>query len=293
MQIENHNISIENPIFLIAEISANHNNSIEKAKKIISAAKESGANAVKLQTYTPDTLTIKSDRPEFRKSGGLWKGRTLYDLFEEAHTPFEWHEVLFNHAKKIGITCFSSPFDKTAVELLEGLSCPAYKVASFELIDHKLIEFIASTGKPILMSTGAASDKEIFEALNIAYQNGAKEILLFHCISSYPAYLEESNLRSLLHLREKYNVEVGLSDHTLGAEASMIATSLGASAIEKHFTLSRNDGGPDSAFSIEPKEFKLLRETVDKTSKAIGKFGLYRSSNEDPLRRRSLYYVKN
>ena len=295
MKISNHQLKKGNPLFKIAEISANHNGSIDRAKKTIEAAKQSGANAVKLQTYTPDTITINCDRDEFILKGGTWDGAKLYDLYKSAHTPYEWHKELFDYAKKLKITCFSSPFDRTAVELLESLNCPAYKIASFEIIDHPLIEEVAKTGKPILMSTGAASENEIQEALEVARSFGTKDILLFHCISAYPALLEDSGLLAIEYLRNKYDVEVGLSDHTIGPQAGIIAASLGAVAIEKHFTLNRSDGGPDSSFSMEPKEFKDMSAKLDLTVKALGKNTLSRSQSEKQSRsiRKSIYFIKN
>ena len=277
MKISVHELKRGNLLFKIAEISANHNGSIDKAKKIIEAAKKSGANAVKLQTYTPDTLTINSDKNEFILKGGIWDGTKLYDLYKSAHTPFEWHKELFQYSKKIGITCFSSPFDKTAVELLEALNCPAYKIASLEIIDHPLIEEVAKTGKPILMSTGAASENEIQEALNVAKSFGAKDILLFHCISAYPALLEESGLRSIEYLRNKFDVEIGLSDHTIGPQAGIIAASL------------------DSSFSMEPKEFKDMSTQLDLTVRALGKNSLFRSKSENQSHsmRKSIYFIKD
>ena len=295
MKISNHELKEGNLLFKIAEISANHNGSIDRAKKTIEAAKKSGANAVKLQTYTPDTITINCDKDDFILKGGTWDGAKLYDLYKSAHTPYEWHEELFDYANKLKITCFSSPFDKTAVDLLEKLNCPAYKIASFEIIDHPLIEEVAKTGKPILMSTGAASEKEIQEALEVARFFGTQDILLFHCISAYPALLEESGLLALKYLRNKYNVEVGLSDHTIGSQAGIIAASLGAVAIEKHFTLNRYDGGPDSSFSMEPKEFKDMSTQLDITVKALGKNLLSRSNSENQSRliRKSVYFINN
>jgi len=295
MKISNHQLKKGNPLFKIAEISANHNGSIDRAKKTIEAAKQSGADAVKFQTYTPDTITINCDRDEFILKGGTWDGAKLYDLYKSAHTPYEWHKELFDYAKELKITCFSSPFDKTAVELLESLNCPAYKIASFEIIDHPLIEEVAKTGKPILMSTGAASENEIQEALELARSFGAKDILLFHCISAYPALLEDSGLLAIEYLKNKYDVEVGLSDHTIGPQAGIIAASLGAVAIEKHFTLNRSDGGPDSSFSMEPKEFKEMSAQLDLTVKALGKNTLSRSQSEKQSRsiRKSIYFIKN
>lgn len=293
MKILNHELKQGKLLFKIAEMSANHNGSITRAKQIIKAAKQSGADAVKLQTYTPDTITINSNKKEFILKGGTWDGSKLYDLYKAAHTPYEWHKELFNYAKKLGIICFSTPFDKSAVELLEKLNCPAYKIASLEIIDHPLIKEIAKTGKPIFMSTGTATEKEIQEALEVIKLSGNQKIVLFHCISSYPARLEDSGLLSISYLRNKYNIEVGLSDHTLGTQAGVIAASLGAVAIEKHFTIARSSGGPDSSFSMEPNEFKDMSKKIDLTVKALGKNELSRSNSEKQSRsnRKSIYFI--
>jgi N-acetylneuraminate synthase len=258
-------IGENHPPYIIAELSANHNGSIERAKLSLKAAKESGASAVKIQSYTADTMTIDSDLPDFLIKGGLWDGYTLYDLYKEAQTPFEWHEELFHFAKEINLTIFSSPFDETAVDMLEKLNAPAYKVASFEIVDLPLIKYIAATKKPLLMSTGMASEEEISEAISVASEEGCEQILLFHCISSYPAPIHNANLLQMLQLKERYNVEIGLSDHTMGNTAAIAAVSLGASAIEKHFTLSRAEKGPDSSFSMEPDE---LLDLVTQTNNA-------------------------
>ena len=284
----------ERPYF-IAELSANHNGSIQRAKDSIKAAKESGASAVKLQTYTADTMTIDSDLDDFMVKGGLWDGYKLFDLYQEAHTPFEWHEELFKFANSLNLTIFSSPFDETAVDLLEELNAPAYKIASFELTDLPLISYVAKKKKPLFMSTGMASEAEISDAVETARKEGCEEILLFHCISSYPAPIDQANLRQMLKIKKKYNVEIGLSDHTIGNTAAIAATSLGASAIEKHFTLNRNDKGPDSEFSIEPAELKDLIIQVNDAWKAIGSEGFDRPIAEtgNKIFRRSLYFVKN
>lgn len=288
-------IGTEYPPFIVAELSANHGGSIERAKESISAAAACGVDAVKIQTYTADTMTIDCDREDFMIRGGLWDGYKLYDLYKEAETPYEWHPILFNHAHEVGVTLFSSPFDETAVELLQSLDAPAYKVASFELLDLPLIECIARTGKPILMSTGMASETEISEALEVARSGGCKDLLLFHCISSYPAPLEQANLRTLQTLRQQFGVEVGLSDHTLGPIASIAAIALGAVAIEKHFTLSRDDGGPDSEFSIVPRELRQLVEDSQASWKAVGKGNIGRAQAEEKSLqfRRSLYFVRD
>jgi len=293
--INGRELSSNNSPYIIAEVSANHNGSIKRAKDTILAAKVAGANAVKIQSYTPDTMTIKSDKPDFCLTDGLWKGRTLYDLYAEAYTPFEWHAELFAFAKHHGITLFSSPFDESAVDLLASLHAPAYKVASFELVDLPLIAYMAKQNKPMLMSTGMASIQEIAEAIETARSNGCNEIAIFHCVSSYPAPLNQANLRSITALQQEFDVQVGLSDHTLGTTASVAATVLGASLIEKHFTLSRADGGVDSAFSLEPKEMQDLVENCKGAFEALGSNGLQRPLAEGGNRnyRRSLYFVND
>jgi pseudaminic acid synthase len=257
-------ISLSNEPYIIAELSANHNGSLERAKLSIKSAKESGAHAVKFQTYSATTMTIDCDKPDFIIKGGLWDGYKLFDLYGEATTPYDWHKELFSYAAEVGIDCFSTPFDESAFELLEELKTPAYKIASFELTDLPLIKLVAKTGKPLLMSTGMANEEEIDEAVKTALNSGASDLLIFHCISSYPAPIEQSNLRKISNLRIRFGVEVGLSDHTLGTTAAIASVALGASAIEKHFTLSRNEKGPDSDFSIEPKELvELVNGTKD------------------------------
>ena len=293
MQIDDFKLGPASNIYLIAEISANHNGSIEIAKKTIQEAKKSGADAVKLQTYTPDTITLNSNEPEFFLSEGLWKGRRLYDLYEEAHTPFEWHRELFECAKQNNITIFSTPFDKTAVNLLEDLNTPAYKIASFEIVDLPLIRRVAATKKPILMSTGAASLQEIEEAVYEAKNSGASDILLFHCTSSYPASIEDANLHFIQKLKEKFDTLVGLSDHTVGTETGFLAAGCGISAIEKHFIIDKNIGGPDSSFSATPSEFRELRKRIDLAKKMLGNQNFDRASSEEQSRnvRKSIYFV--
>ena len=295
LTINGRTLSVENPPYVIAEVSANHNGSIERAKQTILAAYQSGADAVKIQTYTPDTMTVQTDNPEFHIDDGLWKGRSLYDLYGEAYTPFEWHGELFAYAREIGITLFSSPFDESAVDLLHSLNAPAYKVASFELVDLPLIRYMASKGKPLLMSTGMANFEEIGEALEAARSAGCNEIALFHCISSYPTPIEAANLRSMVKLREQFGVQVGLSDHTLGTTAATVATALGATVIEKHFTLSRADGGVDSTFSLEPDELKDLMQGVTDAHASLGQASFERPSLEagNKIFRRSIYFVKS
>jgi len=283
------------PPYIIAELSANHSGSIEVAKKSIKLAKESGANAIKIQSYTPDTMTIDSKKSDFLITDGLWKGYTLYELYKEAYTPFEWHRELFNYAKEHSITLFSSPFDETAVELLQGLNAPAYKIASFELIDLPLIKRAAECGKPLLMSTGMASVSEVREALDVAMKYGCGDVLLFHCISSYPAPLSESNLNNIEFLRSEFGVEVGLSDHTLNNIAATISIGLGASAIEKHFKPSDDVVGPDASFSINPTQLKSLISDCNDAFLSRGKSGFHRSIVEEGSRkyRRSLYFMRD
>lgn len=281
------------PPYIVAEMSGNHNGDIRRALALIDAAKAAGADAVKLQTYTADTITIDHDGPEFRMHGGLWDGRRLYELYQEAHTPWDWHGRLFERARSIGIDIFSSPFDPTAVELLTDLDAPAFKIASFELVDIPLIELCARTGKPLVMSTGLASAAEISEALAAAQGAGDGGVILLHCTSAYPAPASDMNLRTLQHLAEQHGVVVGLSDHTLGVTVSLAAVALGACFIEKHFTLNRAEGGVDSDFSLEPHELKTL---VEESRIAWESLGTVRydevpseASNRD--NRRSLYVV--
>ena len=283
------------PPYIIAEISANHNGSIKRAKDTILAAKNAGVDAVKIQTYTPDTMTIDSRSSDFLIKKGLWKNRSLYDLYTEAHTPYDWHNELFDYADRENITLFSTPFDESAVDLLESLDAPAYKIASFEIVDLPLVRYVAKTKKPILISTGMASLKEISAALEAARIAGNDSVALFHCTSSYPAPLEEANLRAIQQLKKEFGVVVGLSDHTTGNLASVVATSLGANVIEKHFTLSRADGGVDSSFSLEPEEMSELVKQTNQASRALGQEGSMRSNLEveNIVFRRSLYFVKN
>lgn len=279
--------------YVVAELSGNHNGNIEKAKQLMLEAKLSGSDAIKLQTYTPDTLTINCDKEDFLISGGLWDGYKLYDLYKEAYTPFEWHAELFEYAKEIGVTCFSSPFDETAVDLLETLNCPAYKIASFEATDLSLIEYVASTKKPMIISTGMADLIEIEEAVDTARSNGCQDLILLHCISSYPAPIEQSNILTVPDLAKRFNILSGLSDHTLGTTASVAAVTLGACFIEKHFTSSRLEKGPDSSFSLEPNEFKTLCEQTNDAWLALGVAGYEKKQAEvaNTVFRRSLYYV--
>jgi pseudaminic acid synthase len=286
-------IGLGHPPYIVAELSGNHNGDIQRALALIDAAKAAGADAVKLQTYTADTITIDHDGPEFRIEGGLWDGRRLYELYQEAHTPWDWHPQLFAHAKAIGIHIFSSPFDPTAVTFLEGLQAPAFKIASFELVDIPLIEQCARTGKPLVMSTGLASKTEIAEAVAAAKGAGHGGVILLHCTSAYPAPMEDMNLRTLQRLAAENDVVVGLSDHSMGVTASVAAVALGASFIEKHFTLARADGGVDSDFSLEPHELaRLVSECRDAWS-ALGSESFDETPSEVVNRdhRRSLYVV--
>jgi len=281
------------PPYIIAELSANHNGSINTAKATILAAKESGADAIKLQTYTADTMTIDCSNDEFMLKGGLWDGYKLYDLYEWAHTPYEWHEELFRYAKEIDITLFSTPFDETAVDLLESLNTPAYKIASFEITDIPLIRYIAATGKPIIMSTGMANELEIQTAIETVKQAGCKELVVLHCISSYPAPIKQANLLTMTDIINQHCVIGGLSDHTLSNIAGITAVALGASVIEKHFILSKSDKGPDSEFSIEPEQLSQLCHDTNQAWHALGKvnYELTDNERENVKYRRSLYFV--
>ncbi|NYJ26406.1 pseudaminic acid synthase [Allomuricauda sp. ARW1Y1] len=271
MKIDNFEINETSPCFIIAELSANHNGDIEIAKKTIIAAKEAGANAIKLQTYTPDTLTIDCDNEYFQiHEGTLWDGKTLYELYGEAYTPWEWHEELFKLAKSEGMICFSSPFDKSAVDFLEELNVPAYKIASFEIQDIPLIEYAASKNKPMIMSTGIANLEDIQLAIDACHKMGNREIILLKCTSSYPAPLELANLKTIPDLKERFNVKVGFSDHTYGSLAPTVAVTLGARVIEKHFILDKSIGGPDADFSLDMNEFKDMVDKVRDTERLLG-----------------------
>jgi len=295
MKIDNRPIGPKFPPYIIAELSANHNGQLARAKKTIGMAKSMGADAIKLQTYTADTLTIKSDKEDFQIHGGLWDGYNLYELYEEAHTPYEWHKELFEHARDLRITCFSTAYDESAVDLLEDLNNPAYKIASFEAIDLPLIKYVAQTKKPIIISTGMASLDEISEAFETAYENGSGEIILLHCVSGYPVPPEQTNLATIADIAKKFKVVTGLSDHTLGTSVAVAGVALGACVIEKHVCLSRKDKGVDSAFSLEPDELKQLCENTKIAWKAIGSPGYDQKEVEvDNIKfRRSIYAVKD
>jgi len=295
LEINESHIGSGQPVFIIAEMSANHNQSFDEAVKILFAAKECGADAVKLQTYTPDTLTIESDSEYFRIKGTIWEGETLYNLYGRAYTPWEWQPKLKKIADEIGIILFSTPFDKTSVDFLETMKVPAYKIASFELVDIPLIEYVASTGKPMIMSTGMASVAEIEDAVSAARNAGARDIALLKCTSGYPALPEEMNLKTIPHLAEVFGMPTGLSDHTLGIAVPIAAIALGACIIEKHITLSRAVHGPDSAFSLEPQEFRAMVEAIRIVEKALGTVNYIITAEEEKSKvfRRSLFVVKD
>jgi pseudaminic acid synthase len=281
--------------FFVAEISANHNGSLFHAKKLISIAKIYGADAVKLQTYTPDTLTIKSNRPDFKIRGGLWNGKRLWDLYEKAQTPFEWHKELFNYAKKLKITCFSTPFDETAVDLLESLNCPFYKIASFEINHIPLIKRVSRAKKPIIISTGMANLKEIDLAYRTAKKNGAKEIILLYCVSNYPSKISDYNFNNIKILKKRYNCKVGFSDHSTDNKVVAAAVVAGAEVIEKHIALDGQKKGFDLAFSLKGREIKDYAEVIKDTSLMMGKKYFFRnkSENQSLQFRRSIYAVSN
>jgi pseudaminic acid synthase len=283
------------PPFVIAELSANHNGSFETAKTIVSSAKAAGADAVKIQTYRADTITLNSDAEEFRIHGGLWDGRTLYELYEEAHMPWDWHKPLFAHARSEGITIFSSPFDNSAVDLLEDLGAPAYKIASFEAIDHALIKYAASTKKPLIISTGMADAEEIAEAIAAARDGGCVELAILHCVSGYPAPAQDYNLATITDMISRFGLVTGLSDHTLDNTTAIASVALGASIIEKHFTIDRSGGGPDDSFSLEPPELAELCTDSKTAWAALGCVNYDRKPSEmgNIQFRRSLYFVRD
>ena len=295
MKIDNYVIGKNSPVFIIAELSANHNGSIETAIETIKAAKRAGADCIKLQTYTADTITLDCDRDDFLIKGTIWEGKNLHKLYQEAYTPWEWHEELMQVAKKEGLVCFSSPFDKTAVDLLESLNAPAYKIASFEITDIPLIEYVASKGKPIIISTGIATTEDIELALDACKKMGNNDIALLKCTSSYPAPIEEANMIMVKDIAERYGVISGLSDHTIGSTVPIVATCFGAQIIEKHFIMDRSIGGPDASFSMDEEEFTAMVCAVREAEAAIGKvdYELTDKQKKGKDYCRSLYVVKD
>lgn len=295
LHIAGRRISREDPPYVIAEMSANHNGSLDTAFAIIDDAVAAGAAAVKLQTYRPDTITLDCASEDFQIHGGLWDGQTLYQLYQQAHMPWEWHAPLFAHARKRGITIFSSPFDHTAIDLLEDLGAPAYKIASFEAIDLPLIRYAASTGKPMIISTGMADAEEIGEAVDAARSAGCRELALLHCVSGYPAPAEDYNLTTIADMRARFGCVVGLSDHTLDNTTAIASVALGAAILEKHFTLDRSGGGPDDSFSLEPDGLVALCRDSATAWRALGRVDYGRKSSEqgNVQFRRSLYFVRD
>ena len=295
MKIANRKIGVNYSPYIIAEMSANHNGNIDNAYRIIDMAKTCGADAIKLQTYRPDTITMDMNTPEFMIDGGLWDGQSLYELYESAFMPWEWHKPLFNYAQKLNLTIFSSPFDSTAVDLLEDLNAPAYKIASFELIDIPLIKYVAQTGKPIIISTGLADVVEIQEAAEAAKDGGCKELALLHCVSGYPAPASDYNLKTLVDMQQRFGLVTGLSDHTIDNTTAIASVALGASIIEKHVTLDRNGGGPDDSFSLERQELKELCTGAKTAWESLGNVDYSMKSSEQGFVkvRRSLYFVKD
>ena len=280
-----------NKTFIIAEMSANHNQNKDIALQTIREAKKAGADAIKIQTYTADTITLNCDTPDFNATGKLWEGQSLYSLYQKAYTPWEWHKEIFEVAKKEGILCFSSPFDKTAVDLLEELGTPIYKIASPEVVDIPLIRYIASKHKPIILSTGLASIEDIELALFVMKEEGCEDITLLKCTAEYPAPIEDANLATLHDMKDRFHVKVGISDHTMGCDIAVAAVALGAEVVEKHFIIDRSIGGPDSAFSMQVPEFKSMVDSIRNVEKAIGVI-TYPDSSEH-IRRRSLYVAKD
>ena len=295
IKICNFEISDSDRVFIIAELSANHNQNINVAIETIRAAKRAGADCIKLQTYTPDTITINSNKDDFIIKGTIWSGKNFYELYQEAFTPWEWHEKLFDVAKEEGLVCFSSPFDKSSVDFLENLAVPAYKVASFEITDIPLIEYIASKAKPVIISTGIASSEDIEMALEACKKMGNNQISLLKCTSSYPAPIDEANLLMIKHMREKYNVITGVSDHTIGSTVQIVASVLGAKIIEKHFILDRSLGGTDSSFSMNESEFKLMVKSIREAESSIGiiNYNLTEKQKKGRDSSRSLYVIED
>ena len=279
--------------YIIAEMSANHNGQLDKALRLVEIAKQSGADAVKLQTYRADTITLKSNKPDFMIESGLWQGQSLYELYEGAHMPWEWHKPLFDYARKLELTMFSSPFDVSAVDLLEDLNAPAYKIASFEAIDLPLIRYVASTGKPMIISTGMANKDEISEAVEAAMSAGCQQLAILHCVSGYPALPQDYNLKTIRDMQAQFELPVGLSDHTIDNVTAVASVALGACIIEKHFTLDRNGGGPDDSFSLEPDELKALCHDTKIAWSSLGcvDYGLKSTEQGNVKFRRSLYFV--
>ena len=286
---------MNNKVFIIAELSANHGGKIEVAKETIRAAKQAGADAIKLQTYTADTITLDSDKPDFIIEGTIWEGRKLHDLYKEAHLPWDWHEELFQTAREEGLVCFSSPFDHSAVDFLEELNTPMYKIASFEITDIPLIRYAASKGKPMIISTGIASYEDIELAVSACREEGNEDITILKCTSAYPATLEDANLLTMQRIAKDFDVKVGLSDHTLGITAPVVATALGASVIEKHFILDKAIGGPDASFSLDVKEFAAMVEAVRNAEKSLGEatYNLKDSQVKNKQFARSLYIAQD
>ena len=295
IKIGKHHIGNRNATYIVAEMSANHNQDFDKAVKIVEAAKSAGADAIKLQTYTPDTITLDCNSEYFRVKGTIWEGRALYDLYGEAQTPWEWHPQLKQIANELGLDFFSTPFDFSAVDFLEKLGVPAYKVASFEMIDLPLLKKIAGTGKPVIMSTGMATESEIKESVQTLGESGCDQLALLKCTSAYPAPYEEMNLRTIPHMAETYGVPVGLSDHTTGSAVSVAAVTLGARILEKHLTLSRSEAGPDSSFSMEPHEFEQLVKDIRAAEQALGSvcYDLTEKQKQSIAFRRSLFVAKD
>lgn len=295
ISIAGRRIADDAPPYIIAELSANHNGSLDTALRIVEEAKKAGADAVKLQTYTADTITLNSEAEDFQIKGGLWDGKSLYQLYQEAHMPWDWHKPLFDRARELDIPIFSSPFDNTAVDLLEDLNAPAYKIASFEAIDLPLIRYVASTRKPMIISTGMADAEEIEEAIAAAREGGCKELAILHCVSGYPAPAEDYNLKTIADMRQRFGLVTGLSDHTLDNTTAISSVVLGANLIEKHFTLDRNGGGPDDSFSLEPDDLAALCRDSKTAWSALGEVNYGHKSSEmgNIQFRRSLYFVRD